>query len=227
MKNIKKYIFLIISFIIISNFGFGQNNEIKIKFIGNCGLYMTDGDLNLYLDFPYKSGAHNYMEYDSSELDSISNNSVFIFTHRHSDHYSKKILRKIKKEHEGKVFGNWNTTELNELNNSVNDFTVKAIKTSHKFTFKHFSYLITWHNKKIYISGDTGSLEELSKLKGIDLAFMNPWLFMNAEKEKVTIDAKMFGIYHLYPDQKIGEGFPDNVHFLTEQNEIILIPYNN
>ncbi len=50
MKNIKKYIFLIISFIIISNFGFGQNNEIKIKFIGNCGLYMTDGDLNLYLE---------------------------------------------------------------------------------------------------------------------------------------------------------------------------------
>jgi hypothetical protein len=39
----------------------------KIKFIGNCGLYMTHGVENIYVDFPYKSGAHNHMDYDSSE----------------------------------------------------------------------------------------------------------------------------------------------------------------
>lgn len=50
---------------------FAQTNEITIRFIGNCGMYFTDGTTNFYVDFPYKSGAHNYMEYDSSELDNI------------------------------------------------------------------------------------------------------------------------------------------------------------
>ncbi len=68
--------------------GYGQGNEIKIKFIGNAGLYLTDGNINLYVDFPYKSGAYKYMEYDDSELDSIASNSILLFTHKHADHFS-------------------------------------------------------------------------------------------------------------------------------------------
>tara|TARA_R110000850_G_scaffold16697_1_gene51710 strand:+ start:49302 stop:49967 length:666 start_codon:yes stop_codon:yes gene_type:complete len=221
MKKIYTTLVLIIGLNIVSPFGFSQNNQIKIEFIGNASLYMTDGNLHVYVDFPYKSGAHNYMEYDESQVDRIQEDAIVIFTHRHTDHYSKKLLNNIK----GKVYGNWNTETLNELNNSVEGFSVKAIKTPHKFTTKHYSYVITWHNKKIYISGDTGDLEEVSKIKDIDWAFINPWLFMNAQNEKVTIDAKMFGIYHLYPDQKVPEERPDNIVFLKEQNKILLLPY--
>ena len=93
MKSVILHFFLIL----LSNSAYSQTNEIKIKFIGNCGLYMTDGVTNFYIDFPYKSGAHNYMEYDQSELDSVKDNSIFIFTHRHSDHYSKKHLKKAER----------------------------------------------------------------------------------------------------------------------------------
>lgn len=100
----KKFVF-IITLISFSNFGFCQSNEIKIKFIGNCGLYLTDGNSNIYIGFPYKSGAHNYMEYDKSEIDNVKReNSTFIFTHKHADHYSKSLLKKM----EGNKYGPWN-----------------------------------------------------------------------------------------------------------------------
>lgn len=183
---------------------------------------MTDGELNIYFDFPYKSGAHDYMKYDKSVLDSIKDNSIFVFTHRHSDHYSKKLIKKCR----GKVYGNWNVSKLEkELNNAFPEFSIQAYKTSHLFTFKHYSYLISWHNKKIYINGDTGDVEPISKIDSIDWVFAPFWLYQNAKVERITINTNMFGIYHLYPIQEIGAGFPDNVHFLTKQNEIISIPY--
>ena len=224
MKKVIKSI-LVIVFIFITNFGYSQTNEIKVRFIGNCGLYFTDGNTNIYVDFPYKSGAHKYMEYDKSQLDNITDNSIFIFTHRHKDHYSKKLVKQMKKKYKGRIYGNWNVKKLDELNNSINEFTIRAIKTPHRFTFKHYSYLITWHGKNIYITGDTGSLDEVSKIKNIDWIFTNPWLYMNAQKEKITIDAKMFAIYHLYPDQKINGKIPNNLKILKTENETIEIQY--
>ncbi len=212
---------LLIPILFISINGFSQTNEISIKFIGNAGLYLTDTKTNIYIDFPYKSGAHNYMKYNKTELDSIKDNSIFIFTHRHSDHYSKKLLKKksVRK------YGNWNVSKLEELNNSIDDFSIQAFKTSHKFTFSHYSYLITWHNKKIYINGDTGDLEPLSKIKNIDWAFVPYWILYNAKDQNIKIDAKHFGVYHLYPTQKITGTIPADKIFLQQQNKVISIPY--
>ena len=94
---------MIFVFILISNLGFSQANEIKIKFISNCGLFMTDGTTNIYTDFPYRSGAFIYDKYDPSELDSIQENSIFIFTHKHGDHYSKKNMRIVLKNKNGSL----------------------------------------------------------------------------------------------------------------------------
>lgn len=84
MKIRLKITLTLLIFSTISFLGIGQDKEIQIKFIGNCGLYMTDGELNIYSDFPYKSGAYGYMRYEESELDSVKENSVFIFTHKHA-----------------------------------------------------------------------------------------------------------------------------------------------
>jgi len=216
-------IFLIITIIGFSNLAFSQSKEIKIKFIGNCALHLTDGKNNFYIDFPYKSGAHNYMEYDKSEIDNIKDNAIFIFTHKHADHYSEKILKKLK----GQKFDPSNIDELEKLGTSIAAFDIKAFRTQHKvfgISFKHYSFLITWHGKKIYISGDTGDLEDLSQLKEIDWAFVNPWIYMNAVNEKLIIDAKNFGMYHLYPDQAISGEVPSNLLILKKQGEIINIP---
>ena len=224
MKDKHKRILLIFISLLISSFGFSQSNKIEIKFLGNCGLYMTDGGTNIYVDFPYKSGAHRYMEYDESELDSINSNSIFLFTHRHTDHYSKKIVKNF----DGKKYGNWNVAELEELNASISDFSIKGFKTSHKFTSKHFAYLITWHNKKIYINGDTGDAGPIGKIEEIDWVFAPYWLYLNAKEEKLTIDAEKFGLYHIAPVQVNGidkNDWPENFHFFTKKGEIIEIPY--
>jgi len=216
-----------ITLIIFINFGFAQENKITIKFIGNCGLYMTDGVSNIYSDFPYKSGAHNYMEFDNSELDSIKSNSIFIFTHKHSDHYSEKNIKKVIKEKNGKKYGSWNIEELEKLGESIPNFKIQAFKTKHKFSINHYSYLITWHNKKIFLSGDTESAEVIGNIENIDWAFVPYWVLLDAKDNNIKIDTKMYAIYHLAtvqaPSAKKNWGDLENYHPLIEQGEIITI----
>jgi len=215
---------------LITTIGFSQSKEIKIEFLGNCGLYLTDGETNIYTDFPYKSGAHGYMEFEESELDSIKENSIFIFTHKHSDHYSKKNLKKVIKEKGGMKYGVSNISELEKLNDALNDFEIKAFKTQHKvfgINFRHYSYLITWHGKRIYLSGDTTNPETIGKIKNIDLAFIPYWLYENAKEQNIQIDADEIGIYHLYPTEiePVEKIFKDkeDQYPLTEQGKIITI----
>jgi|SRR5690606_11384264 hypothetical protein len=225
MTNFYRKLVFIITLIGISNFGFSQSNEIKIKFIGNCGLYLTDGNSNLYIDFPYKSGAYGYMKYDQTEIDSIKENSIFLFTHRHADHYSKKILKQIKSKHKGKVFGNWNTKKFEKLNNSIDDFKIETFKTKHRFTFKHYSYLITWHGKRIFLSGDTETADIIATIKDINWAFVPYWIMLDAKEKNLKIDTEKFGIYHLYPNQKINNSAPEKIVLLNKQGEVIKIQY--
>ena len=219
-----KRILLFITIIFISNFGYSQN-KIKIKFIGNCGLYLSDGQTNLYIDFPYKSGAYGYMKYDSSEIDKIKDNSIFLFTHRHADHYSRKILKRIKNKQYGKVFGNWNIRKIEKLNNSISDFKIETFKTKHRFTFKHYSYLITWHGKRLFFSGDTESATTIAEVKDMDWAFVPNWIILDANEKNLKIDADKIGIYHLYPKQKIKNSSASKIILLNKQQEMISIPY--
>lgn len=216
---------LAIIFICISNFGYGQLNKIQVKFIGNCGLYLTDGKSNLYIDFPYKSGAFNYMKYDSTEIGNIQDNSVFLFTHRHADHYSKKLLKQIKSKHKGMVFGSWNTKWFKKISNSIDDFQIETYKTKHRFSFKHYSYLITWHGQKIFLSGDTESAETIATVKGINWAFVPIWIISDAKDKNLTIDAEKIGVYHLYPNEKVTTSKTEKYLILDKQGEVISIPY--
>ena len=228
MKFNYKTTLLIFTLTFISNLAFAQAKEIKIEFLGNCGLYMTDGQTNIYTDFPYKSGAHGYMEFEESELDSIKENSLFIFTHKHADHYSKKNLKRVMKEKGGQAFGVSNIAELEALGETIADFEIKAFKTDHKvfgISFKHYSYLITWHGKTIYLSGDTTIPTTIGGVKNMDMAFIPYWLYANAKDQGITIDAKETGIYHLYPSEiEPAERLfkdKDNQFPLTENGNII------
>lgn len=218
MKKKLRLIVLCLFTIAYSTHNYAQSPNITAKFIGNCGMFLSDGDSHLYVDFPYKSGAFNYMEYDASEIDSIEENAVFLFTHHHNDHYSRKLMRKVKKRKGGKVFGNWNTDELDSLNES---FSIEAIKTSHNFSLKHYSYVITWHGKRFYFSGDTETIDEALKIENIDWAFITPWMSNSLVRAQKKLDAKMIALYHLYPTQKLPEEKPDNYIFLIEQGEIL------
>lgn len=187
---------------------------------------MTDGINNFYIDFPYKSGAHNYMEYDKSEIDAVKDNSFFIFTHRHADHYSEKLLKKMK----GEKFDPFNVNELGKIEKIVPNFQIKSFETQHKvfgISFKHFSYLITWHGKNIYISGDTENSDTIASQKDIDWAFVPVWVLTDAKAKgtDLTKISKMFAIYHIGQKDKITINNSSQLKLLDKQGEIITILY--
>lgn len=217
--------FLLILLLVSASFCFSQSREIKIKFIGNCGLQLTDGKSTLYVDFPYKSGAYNYMTYELSVLDSIPDNAYFLFTHTHADHYSKRIVKRMIKLHKGKAYGSWNAKKHVELSNSFDDFKIESIKTKHRFTTKHYSYLITWHGKRIFLSGDTESAETIVNYKQLNWAFVPTWIIMDAKAKQLKIEAEKFGIYHLYPNQRITNSDPAKYMLLNKQGEVFSISY--
>lgn len=222
-----KQILLNLALVLTVNFGFGQNNQLTVRFIGNCGLYLTDGTSNVYFDFPYKSGAHHYMEYDLSELDSIRNNPVFIYTHKHSDHYTG-LVKKLAKKLKGKIYTPANAEKLTVLNTELQDFKIEVFKTKHRFSFNHCSYLLTWHGKRIFISGDTEQAETLASLKNIDWAFIPVWLLTDSIEKGIKLKevVDMFVIYHIGPRDQITFQEPDpRLKLLTKQGEIIPIAY--
>jgi hypothetical protein len=203
----------------------GQTNTITIRFIGNCGLYMSDGELDVYVDFPYKSGAFGYMEYPGSEIDSIKANATHIFTHRHPDHYSKKLVKKLT----GTVYGPWKVkkkrrADLSAPAYSAAQFSVETFRTKHRFARHHYSYLITWHGKRIYLSGDTEGAETIAQVRAMDIAFVPAWIMRDAQEKGIKIDAQRFAIYHLYPEQKVTTDNP-KIKILSTQGEVLELPY--
>ena len=59
----------------------------------------------------------------------------------------------------------------------------------------------------------------------MDWAFVPYWILENANKQGIKIDAKMIGIYHLYPQQMQNYGELENINPLTKQGETIRIAY--
>lgn len=225
MKKNYFQLLLITALICTYSLSFCQSKEIKIKFIGNCGLYLTDGNANLYIDFPYKSGAHNYMEYDKSEIDSVKKeNATFIFTHKHADHYSKSLLNKMK----GNKYGPWNIEEIKNIEKSLTNFTIESFKTEHKvfgISFEHYSYLIAWHNKRIFISGDTENVDTVAKITKMDWLFAPVWLLTDAKDKNIKLDTEKIGLYHIGQKDQITTSNP-KIQLLNKSGEVIIIPFD-
>ena len=221
----KKFVFMLLFTLGgLFNSAIGQNSRIDIIFLGNCGLFMTDGNINLYVDFPYKSGAHHYMTYNPAILDSLKSNAVFLFTHGHSDHYNRKLFKKTGR----KLYGPCTITAFlskkrqytfQEFNDSFTNFSIEKYRTKHRYSFRHYSYLITWNNKRIYISGDAESSETIGKIKNIDLAFAPLWLLQNAYREGVVIDAKKIILYHHRAGQNIQNNSKDKIIIPTQNQK--------
>ncbi|MEZ4920357.1 MAG: hypothetical protein R2792_14740 [Saprospiraceae bacterium] len=220
MKNKKTLALLILLFNAI--LCFGQSDGLKIRFISNCGLHLTDGASNIYIDFPYRSGAFNYDEYDESELDRIEPNAIFIFTHTHGDHYSSKNMKTVLKNKKGKKYGKWNIPELEKLGETIPGFEIKTFRTKHRFCLTHYSYLITWHGKRIFLSGDTEHAETIGTMKDLDWAFIPVWLLVDSMEKEIKIDSKMIGIYHIGPKDNINIT-GDKVLMLNRQGQEIII----
>ena len=189
--------------------GVAVAGELTVTFIGNMAFHITDGETTLLSDFPYRSGAYGYMEYDMDEVPPIKN-GVSLITHSHGDHWYKDQFAKM----DVSVIGPTSVTNRVDTKKVVpfdadepmifRDIEVQAIEMPHNLSPQHFSYLVTWHGLRLYFPGDTETPADMLQRKEIDIMFISPWLIRTIELQDLTLDTKVLVVYH----QKIGEEFP-------------------
>jgi len=178
-------------------------SPISAKFIGNEAFQITDGDFILLTDFPYQSGVYGYMEYDfnfSATLEAGKAGKVLaLITHRHPDHFDPLLFT----EQNWKIIGPEEVTvqlernKVIKLGETIAYGPLKVIpKRSQHANTEHFSYLVEWHGKKLYFTGDTEALSTLKGLPELDALFITPWFHRKAKMNGMLPEAKKIIIYH-------------------------------
>ena len=172
---------------------------ITITFLGNEAMHLTDGQLTLVTDFPYQSGAFGYMTYARDQAKAFRN-VVALITHRHDDHVEIATLKGL----QWRVIGPPDVARQLPPSSVVAasaastidpELRVQAIETPHA-KVDHFSYLVEWHGRRFYFSGDTDDPSSLVAQKPLDIAFVSPWIYKAAQSRSNQIDAARIVIYH-------------------------------
>ncbi len=176
-----------------------QPPRLEARFIGNMAFSITDGSFTLMSDFPYASGAvRGYMTYDAAEVRSATSSTLSLITHRHGDHWSAPVFA----DTSWMVLGPADVTtglapgRVVPVSTHVpyGPLRIDVIETPHA-QIGHYSYVVTWHGRRLYFSGDTESPAHLVALKSLDVAFVSPWLLGSATRSG-GIDAKRVIVYH-------------------------------
>ena len=206
-----------------------QAGELTITFIGNEAFHITDGETTLLSDFPYRSGAYGYMAYDLKDVPPIVD-GLSLITHVHTDHWVPKLFESMDLSVVGplEVTAKLDPKRIVPISASgtarFKDIQIQAIETPHKFTTKHFSYLVTWHGLRLYFPGDTETPVDILWREYIDVMFITPWLVRTVNKQYMPLDVEHLVVYH----QKKGEAFPQfqNIRRM-KQGESFKLPFRD
>ena len=175
---------------------------------GNMGFAISDGTTTLMSDFPYQSGYSVYMEYNAAEIRSSTAETLSLITHKHGDHWEPTLFNATA----WKVVGPADVTASVDRSRIVpisgiamfGPIRIEALDTPHA-SVGHYSYIVSWHGRRLYFSGDTESLDSLLAARNLDVAFISPWLYRSVLRAGKRIDAKQIVIYH----QQAGERIPE------------------
>jgi L-ascorbate metabolism protein UlaG (beta-lactamase superfamily) len=189
--------------------GSGQP-ALQARFIGNMAWSITDGAFTLMTDFPYASGAvRGYMTYDAAaEVKSPTAATLSLITHRHGDHWSPTWFART----DWKIVAPPDVTATLPPDRVVavsprfphGPLRIDVIETPHA-RIGHYSYVVTWHGRRLYFSGDTESPGHLIALRDLDVAFVSPWLYRAVLKSGARAAAQRVVIYH----HQAGEAVPE------------------
>jgi len=180
---------------------------LEFTFVGNEAFLITDGEITLATDFPYRPGFMSYMKYD---FEAVRPRGVVLclLTHGHFDHFDFVIFR----NHSWAIIGpasvaygqtGYDATVVdNEDPITWETITVEPHATPHA-NMGHYSYLVTWHGVRIYVPGDTELTGPILAAKDLDVAFVTPWLLNNIREKGARIDAKRVVVYHHRSGEKI------------------------
>ena len=174
-----------------------QAPALQLTFIGNEAIQISDGRRTLVSDFPYQSGYSRYMTYDRSKV-TFDREVIALITHRHFDHFLPTEPRGVgwqvigprevaAKLPDGKPVSDGVMT--------VGDIRIQPMRTPHA-GIEHYSYRVEWHGASFYFPGDTEDPQTLIAQKGLDVAFVTPWLWRKVQSPGARVDAKQIVIYH-------------------------------
>ena len=202
MRDIKffKYFFLgifLASFLTTTAHSL-ETDVLEAKFIGNEAFLITDGNFTLLTDFPYKSGAYGYMEYNF-DFSGVKKNVLALITHRHADHFDPLLFS----EQSWDIIAPREVTLALAQNNVIkleNEMLVGPLKVTLKKSahanVEHLSYLVTWAGRKMFFVGDTEDLAAFKDLPKLDALFITPWLYRKAKTNNALPETKKIIIYH-------------------------------
>ena len=181
---------------------------IRARFIGNMALQLTDGRVTLRTDFPYESGYSGYMTWTDTLVPQAWGETLCLVTHSHRDHFLASLAARYCTRLAGPrdVTAAMPDRELKAVAGSVTfgPMRVTPLATPHA-RLEHYSYLVEWHGFRFYFTGDTDDAAELLRQRGLDVAFVSPWLLRSATKGGARIDAKRIVVYHHEADETVPE----------------------
>jgi L-ascorbate metabolism protein UlaG (beta-lactamase superfamily) len=181
---------------------------LRARFIGNMAFAIDDGTTTLMTDFPYQSGYSVYMSYGTDQIRSDTPRTLALITHRHADHWERSLFDRTDWLVAGPadVVRSVPATRVVPLTPraTFGPLQIEAIETPHA-NVGHYSYVVTWHGRRLYFSGDTESNAHLTTVGKLDAAFISPWLYRSALERGVTIDARRIVIYHHASGEQVPE----------------------
>ena len=180
--------------------------ELRATFVGNMAVHITDGRVAILTDFPYKSGAFGYMEWSKAVVPA-GPAPLCLITHSHDDHFAASLAP----EFCGSILGPKDVVERSgvkglEMKDEVRweGLSIRPLATPHA-GLEHYSYVVEWGGRRLYFTGDTESTDALLGARGLDTAFVSPWLLKSVHGKKQRIDAGQVVVYH----HQAGEAVPE------------------
>jgi L-ascorbate metabolism protein UlaG (beta-lactamase superfamily) len=178
-------------------------DTLDIRFVGNAGFVISDGTVSLVTDLPYQSGAFGYMTYDLADV-RPPGRVVAIITHRHDDHFDPNSFLTTGWEIVGprEVTDHLPADRVIPLGSevSIGQFTIIPLRTPHSGT-EHYSYIIEWRGRRLYLTGDTEDPTQLLATEALDVAFVTPWLLCQVSRGVGTIQSAQIVLHHQQPDR--------------------------
>lgn len=179
--------------------------RLEFLFIGNMAFAISDGKTTLYTDFPYESGSAGYMTYDFDAVPK-AHGALCLITHGHRDHFDPSLFAKM----DAKLIAPPSVAARVAAGRTIpfapkmsyRDIEIEALRTPHG-PIEHSSYLVTWHDRRLYFTGDTDSPDQLLAMRDLDVAFVSPWLMEAVVEKKGRIDAKRVVCYHQTSGEKV------------------------
>jgi hypothetical protein len=178
--------------------------ELRATFIGNMAFHITDGRVAIVTDFPYEGGYSGYMRWSADAVPK-GPRPLCLITHSHRDHF----LGRLAGETCGRVLGPKDVVAASATPSVAlapevhwEGLAIRPVATPHG-PLEHYSYVVEWNGIRLYFTGDTDDTAALLAARGLDVAFVSPWLLRAVERNHGHIDARQIVVYHHRADETV------------------------